>query len=206
MKQMVWFKREKDAFGGDRLTRRAERARRRPLSTKDSMHVVLRSTQAVGKWSFRKEPELIKRLIHKYAKKNGVKVHGVANVGNHLHLHIKLTNRFTYDRFIRALTGAIALAITGASKLRKLAKRFWDRRPYSRIVRGRRAYLDLTDYVGINQLEGAGVAREEAEFIVKSSTGRRPSQNETAQKRLRVFRNWTVRPTEWAIRDGTVLA
>lgn len=77
------------------------------------MHLVLRSTQAVGEWSFRRQPELIKRLIYKDANKIGVKVHGIANVGNHLHLHVKLTHRFTYDRFIRALTGAIALAITG---------------------------------------------------------------------------------------------
>lgn len=167
MKQMDWFKREKEAYGGDLLTKRKERARPRPLSTKDSMHIVLRSTLATGNWSFRKRPQLIERLIYKYAKKYGVKVYEFANVGNHIHMHVKLGNRFTYAAFIRALTGAIALAVTGANKFKKLARRFWDRRPYTRIVKSRRAVLNLRDYMEINELEGDGCPRQDAEAAIK---------------------------------------
>lgn len=170
MKQMDWFKRGKEAFGGDLLTTRAERARRRPLSTKQSMHIVLRSTQAKGEWSFRKQPQLIERLIHKYAKRYGVKVFSFANVGNHIHMHVRLGSRFTYPAFIRALTGAIALAVTGANKFRKLTRRFWDRRPFSRIVTSYRAFRNMQDYVRINKLEGDGWERDEAEFHVRANS------------------------------------
>ena len=166
MKQTSWFKRGKEAFGGDLLTTRAERARRRPLSTTHTMHLVLRSSQAKGDWSFRKHAAVINRLLRKYADKFGVRIISFANVGNHLHLQVKLSNRHVYPAFIRALTGGIALAITGANKFRKLSQRFWDRRPYTRIVIGYRAIRILRDYIGINTLEGAGWEREQAEFHI----------------------------------------
>ena len=119
----------------------------------------------------RKKRHLIAHLLDKYATKYGVEVLAFANVGNHLHLHCKLGNRFAYPAFIRALTGAIALAVTGANKFKKLAKRFWDRRPFTRIVRGRAAYRRVQDYVGINLLQGAGWAREQAEFVVRAAAG-----------------------------------
>ena len=94
----------------------------------------------------------------------------MANVGNHLHLHIQLTNRFTYRPFIRALTASIAMAITGRNRWthEKTKKtKFWDYRPYTRIVFGLRALLGLRDYIRINVLEGYGYRRQEAEFFIR---------------------------------------
>lgn len=87
----------------------------------------------------------------------------MANVGNHLHLHVQLTNRFTYNPFIRAVTGAIAIAVMGSVR----RKKFWDRRPFSRIVQSFTAYLRLRSYVRINELESFGISREEARDIVR---------------------------------------
>lgn len=95
----------------------------------------------------------------------------MANVGNHLHLHIQLTNRFTYKPFIRALTSAIAMAITGVNKWTRARLgriRFWDYRPYTRVVIGFRALLGLRDYIRINIWEGYGYSRSEAVFYVKN--------------------------------------
>ena len=172
MKQLQMLKREKEFFGGRRLTTRAERARPRPLSTKYSMHVVLRSSQAKGEWSFRKKgnPEKIKLILHRYAAKYGVTLYSCANVGNHLHLHLKLANRHTYPAFIRSLTAALVLAITGASKLQKLGRKFWDYRPYTRIVKGRRGFLGLNDYIAVNQLEGLGWKRDYSAFFIQTNT------------------------------------
>ncbi|MGE0764813.1 MAG: hypothetical protein AB7N80_16185, partial [Bdellovibrionales bacterium] len=47
--------------------------------------------------------------------------------------------------------------------------RFWDYRPFSRVVRGLRAYLSLKDYVEINELEGLGAPQYEAVILVRSS-------------------------------------
>ncbi|MGE0764803.1 MAG: hypothetical protein AB7N80_16135, partial [Bdellovibrionales bacterium] len=48
--------------------------------------------------------------------------------------------------------------------------RFWDYRPFSRVVRGLRAYLSLKDYDEINELEGLGAPRGEALLLVKDGS------------------------------------
>ena len=106
-----------------------------------------------------------------------MKILSLANVGNHLHLHLKLSHRATYAPFIRAVTGAIAIAVSGRSRWRavvtagKAVKRklhFWDYRPFTRVVVGFRAFLSLKDYILINQLEGQGYFRHEARMLIRA--------------------------------------
>jgi hypothetical protein len=151
------------------------------------MHLVLRSSKAKGEWSFRhgENPSKIRALTKKFAARYGVKVLSAANVGNHLHFHIKLGNRLTYRPFIRALTAAIAMAVTGRNRWTQAANdaaasatlkspapggrkrlRFWDYRPFTRVVESFRAFLNLRDYLKINELEGYGVGRVQARFMV----------------------------------------
>jgi len=169
MKQLKFFKNSRNEYGSDLLKKRKGRAGPRPLSTKDSMHLVLRSTKAKGAWSMRRgrNAELIHRILVKFANKYGIKILSAANAGNHLHIHMKLNNRFTYKKFIRAVTASIAMAITGVSRWKKLAIKFWDRRPFTRIIVGFKGFLTLWNYVRINQMEGdLGCTREEARMIV----------------------------------------
>ena len=90
----------------------------------------------------------------------------MANVGNHLHLHLQLGNRYGYKPFIRATTAAIAMAITGASRWRKIGVKFWDLRPFTRVVIGRKAWMILTRYIRLNQLEGMGYERATAKAVM----------------------------------------
>ena len=92
----------------------------------------------------------------------------IANVGNHLHMQIKLANRYTWKPFIRAITAAIAMSVTGMSRWNKVegAKNFWDYRPFTRVVVGRRALLALKDYIELNKWEGFGFNRQTARTIV----------------------------------------
>ncbi len=114
------------------------------------MHLVLRSTRAVGKWSFLKHQnqKSITNILKKFATKYGIKIISFANVGNHLHLQIKLSNRYTYNPFIRAITGAIAMAVTQISRWRKskIQKRFWNCRPFTCVAKNFRAFLNLKSY------------------------------------------------------------
>lgn len=171
------LRKENKSYGGELLKTRKGRRGGRPLDTRNTMHLVLRSSKAKGEWSFRRPENAIKirRIMDKFARKNGVKVLSLANVGNHLHFHIKLTNRYTYRPFIRAITAAIAMAITGASRWSKPAQnakvRFWDYRPFTRVVHSFRAFLNLRDYIQINKLEGFGYRRNEARFILASRRG-----------------------------------
>lgn len=179
------MKRGKSDYGGDLLKTRAGRARPRPLSTRETMHLVLRSTKAKGERSFLRprHDHNIRRIVAKFATKFGVRIIATANVGNHIHIHLKLLNRFTYNAFIRAVTGAIALAIAGKRPSGDCdtrdagsgARKFWDRRPFTRIVVSLRAILNLRDYIRMNELEGLGFSRTETRQMV------------TIEKRLNSF-------------------
>jgi REP element-mobilizing transposase RayT len=173
--EQKYFKNFSDRFGGsERKTRRSRQFR--PLSTKFSMHLILKSEHARGAWSFLagKNKQKIKSLITDCAVKYGVKVLSAANVGNHLHLHIKIHRRWQYIRFIRVLTAKIAFAVTGANKFKPILNSagqkisFWTQRPLTRFVHSWKDFLSLKDYIQINTYEGLGWSRQQAEFIVKS--------------------------------------
>jgi REP element-mobilizing transposase RayT len=173
MKQLKLLKNEKKAYGGELLKTRKGRSGPRPLDTKNTMHLVIRSSKARGDWSFRKHAGKIEKIVQKFSKKYGVGIISMANVGNHLHFQIKLANRYTYKPFIRAITGAIAMAVTGASRWKKVTGKFWDHRPFTRVVQSFRGFLKLRDYIRINQIEGYGHGRVEARWILAEWLERR---------------------------------
>ena len=159
-------------YGGTYLKTRIGRARPRPLSTTHTMHLVVRSSKARGDWSFTRKGnrQAIEAILRKFARKHGVSLLKLGIVGNHLHIHLKLWKRAAYRPFIRATTAAIAMAITGASRWRPLKKaakdRFWDYRPFTRVVLGSKAFKRLQEYIALNQLEGFGYTRKEARVIL----------------------------------------
>lgn len=171
--QLSLMKNQPKSYGGELLKTRKGRTHGRPLDTKNTLHLVMRSSKAKGNWSFKKpsNENKIKEILLKFSKKYGVRILSLANVGNHLHLQIKLSHRITYFPFIRAITAAIAMAVTGASRWNKLKTRlhFWDYRPFTRVVQSLRAVLNLRDYIKINQLEGNGLGRMQARYILKTS-------------------------------------
>ena len=57
---------------------------------------------------------------------------------------------------MRAISGIIALKVTGTNKLKSLKQKFWDYRPWSRIVDWKKAYSIAKDYVIQNHLEAIG--------------------------------------------------
>ena len=169
MKQLAFLKPSSKSYGGTLRNKRKGRGAR-PISKKDTMHFILKSSKAKGDWSFKRKEnsQKITAILDKFSKKYGVGINSVANVGNHLHVHMKLASRATYKPFIRAITSAIAMAITGASRWKRVSVKFWDYRPFTRVVQSWRAILTMNDYMMINQLEGLGNTRVEARFIVAS--------------------------------------
>ena len=146
----------------------------RPLSTKRPIHLVLKSTRAVGPWSFLafKNKTMVEVLIRKKAKRWGVLIGDLANVGNHIHLKVKIHNRETFHNFLRSITTTIARNITGARKGRSLKnKPFWDGQAFTRV---------LSSWTEENQLSGYFIAnRQEA---AKGPAAR--------EKFLRAFNSW----------------
>jgi REP element-mobilizing transposase RayT len=139
------------------------------------MHLVLRSSRAVDDKSFKvaKHQKLIRGILAKFSLKYGVQIISLANVGTHLHLHIKIAKRTGYLRFIRAITAAIAMGVSGRNRWTRGTgsgtqpkEKFWDYRPFTRIIEGFRALLHMRDYIQINQLEGLGVPRLQARIML----------------------------------------
>jgi REP element-mobilizing transposase RayT len=179
MKQTELFKKESKSYGGTLMKTRKGRALGRPLTTNGSMHLVLRSSKAIKGWSFKKpkHEKKINEIVAKFSTKYGVRILSLANVGNHLHFHIKLANRHTYRPFIRAITSAIAMAVSGTSRWNKLKIKFWDYRPFTRVLQSWREQLSLKDYVEINQFEGMGFRRATAHYIVAINLPKLRHQN-----------------------------
>lgn len=170
--QLELVKDEGSRYGGSLLNTRKGRSRGRPLSTSNTMHLVMRSEMAKGQMSFCNYKKEIKVIIDKFSKKYHIRIYSYANVGNHLHLHIKLSNRQQYKAFIRAISSAIMMKVTGMNRWAKESvkeklsgKRFWTLRPYSRVLKSFKERLSLKDYIEINKLEGFGYNKNQARFI-----------------------------------------
>lgn len=172
-RQMRFLKKDPGAYGGELLKTRAGRTRGRPLSTRHSMHLTLRSSRAKGTLSMRRQAGRVDAIVKRFAVKYQVRIFSLANVGNHLHFHIQLSRQENYRPFIRAVTAAIAMAITGSSRWKKSEGKFWDYRPFTRLVRSTAGFLRLRDYIRINQLEGQGHGRANAIFIIAREIDKR---------------------------------
>jgi len=136
------------------------------------MHLVLRSSQAKGDLSFAtpKNRKVIGDNVQKFSIKYGIKILSLANVGNHIHLHIRISKRGGYKAFIRATTSAIRLGIAGSKRwnTEKIQGKFWDYRPFSRVIRGLRSFLTIKDYILINRAEGLGIPRSQVKYLIRS--------------------------------------
>ena len=162
------------AFGGTLLRKRKNR-KQRPVSSKDPMHLVLRSSMAKGVMGFgpSKNVVRVREIVDQHCSRYGVKLIQFSNNFNHLHLMVKFPSRAVYLRFIRSITGALALAVTGASKLKALGAKFWDFRPFTRVIRSLRGYQVARDYVTLNQLEALEILPKRSGRLREVGAGER---------------------------------
>jgi hypothetical protein len=156
-KQFSFFKdmqKREAAFGGSLLKSHPKTARR--LSTREPIHLVLRSEKARGSRSFLRGPTRAKqarRLIYTISAKYGFRIYEYANSGNHFHVVLRLYKRFQWKAFICELTSRLAALVEAPSG-------FWAGRPFTRIVYGwGRNFRRVIEYTVLNQLEAAGVLK-----------------------------------------------
>lgn len=147
--------------GGDAA--KGKRKLERPLSSKKWIHLILKSDHAKGKFSFlsAKNQIIVLQILKTKAKKFGVQVADYANVGNHLHLKLKIQNRTEFQQFLRSVTTLIARKVTGARRGHKFG-RFWQGLAYTRILKSALEELNLKGYFKANRIEASGgkIARE----------------------------------------------
>ena len=143
-------------FGGMLLKGNAKIAR--PLSTKHAIHLVLKSKLATGDRSFLsgKNVDRINAVVRRTAKEKGIKIYHFVNVGNHLHLVLKLdrstalAGRRAFHSFIRSVTGLIARKVLGAERNHAKGIKFWQARPFTRLVTWGRDYNFVGRYMAKN--------------------------------------------------------
>jgi REP element-mobilizing transposase RayT len=143
---------------------KGKRKIKRPLDPKQALHVVLRSSSARGRWSMLhpQNCDHVHDFTEKLAQRWGVRLYRYANVGNHIHLLIKVPSRAVWQRFLRELTGGIAIIVTAAKKgaaltHNKTGRGFWDHLAFTRIVHFGRDFAGVSGYVIKNLFEAAGV-------------------------------------------------
>ena len=170
----------RSAHGGYEIKKpRGRRKLERPMDSRRPLHLVLKSIEAKGPNSLlapRNRVE-IEHILRARAKQFGVKIHGFANVGNHLHLLLRFTDRETFQCFLKAVAGLIARHVTGARKGRPFGKRFWTHVAFTRVVFGWRGFKAMANYIDKNKVEaefGAFARRlyEDFDRLVKRAKSR----------------------------------
>jgi hypothetical protein len=148
--------RQKDIkeFGGRLLKGNAKE--KRPVSVKRAMHLVVRSSKAHGSYSMFRKERLIQETVMKQGRRFGVKVYRLANGGDHLHLTVLPRSRAAFNSFIRSVTGLIARLILGAERGNAKGIKFWDNRPYTKIIEWGREFRAVSQYLLQNTLEALG--------------------------------------------------
>lgn len=148
-----WCEIKRRTHGGANAS--GKRKGRRPLSSKQWIHLVLKSEHAKERMSFltARNQVFVETTVRKKADKFGVRVADFANVGNHLHLKIKVTSREGFKKFLKAVTTLIARHVTGARKGKPFGKRFWQGLAYTRVLSSALEELRLRGYVEANRIE-----------------------------------------------------
>lgn len=146
--------------GGTLRKQRFDR-KARPLSTRDPIHLVLKVDKARVPKGLRtpRRFQIIQQLLRKYSRKFAVRVEQVSIQRDHIHCLIRLGRRSLGQNFFRVWAGQIAQnfqkrgllsAVTGTPG------RFWKYRPFTRVIRGWRAFQIAKAYVQLNEKEAQG--------------------------------------------------
>jgi REP element-mobilizing transposase RayT len=172
-------------FGGSLLTSNPKVAR--PLSKKEAIHLVLKSDRATGSRSMlnKENARRIDFIIRSHAKQAGIRIYHLVNVGNHLHIVIKLRDIKLFASFIKSISGIIARHVLKkergpADKIlesKGKASNFWIARPFTRIIAWGKDYNNLRRYMEKNrndakaEMTAWGFDITDKESICKLNTG-----------------------------------
>ena len=139
-------------FGG-RATK-GKRKGARVILPKHWVHLCLKSKKAHGSCSLwqKGKRQKIEKLIRTKAKQHNVQLKDAVNMGNHLHVKIKVTRHADFKAFLRSIAGHIARIATGARKGKKFGK-FWDGLAFTRVLKTKFEELQLKGYFEANRIE-----------------------------------------------------
>lgn len=156
MKQQSLFKvdwRHHYCYGGS-LRNRARGRTVRALSTKDPIHMVIKSNHRILRRP--RTYVLVQRLIQAYSRKFYVKIEQASIQHDHIHLLIRSNRRANFHAFFRVLSGQISQRMTDTFTSKWKGPKIWKYRPFSRVIKGWKAYLVVRHYIQLNEKEARG--------------------------------------------------
>lgn len=139
---------------GGRFRNKAAGRMGRPLSTRDPLHLVIKSNFRILRGP--RGYALVQRLVRLYTKKFQIKIEQLSIQSDHAHLLIRASKRSNFHSFFRVLSGQISQRLTDTFTKKWEGREFWKCRPFSRVVKGWRAYKIVRDYIQLNEKEGRG--------------------------------------------------
>jgi REP element-mobilizing transposase RayT len=145
------------------------RHRRRPLSTKHPIHLVMISDFAYGARSLLRHRPLIEQVLAKAARRFRISIYEKAIVSNHVHLLVRGRRRIDLQNFFRVIAGHIAQQILAIHPIQEHHKPqstkrskeniFWQTRIFSRLISWGREFRAVRNYVIQNFLEAANLIK-----------------------------------------------
>ncbi len=155
-------------FGGEK-TRRSNPTGARPFSPRLPAHIILKSSLARGERSLFLRGRAIDRILNEEVARQGGKLHDGANSGNHLHLLVQFRRPESLRAFLRAISGRIARLVLGSKKGTRVLghnQKFWDARPWSRLVSWGRDFANVRRYALVNAHERMGMSRAHSRAMI----------------------------------------
>ena len=137
-------------FGGSSLV--GKRKGMRPLSTKEPIHLVLKSSHSSF---FSPSLRKVEFLVRAECQRFGIKLFNLAPNWNHIHLLIQIPSRAAYNKFIRSLSAQLVRLFSKI--LNKNLRGLFDLRPFTKIISWGRQFQNAFDYHILNQLEARGL-------------------------------------------------
>ncbi len=145
------------SHGGQLRNSRAGRGAR-TLSSKAPIHLVLKANKHCLRSGFRtyKRYFLIQNLLDKYSRKFFIKIEQVSIQNDHLHLLIRASKRAQLQNFFRVFSGQVAQRLNQEGLLSVTDTPLWKYRPFTRVIKGWKAYKIVRNYVQLNEQEALG--------------------------------------------------
>ena len=145
------------------ILRRSQNGRMtRPLSTKQPLHLVLKINKSKVCRSLRlpRNHQTVMRLFKKYAAHFIIRIDQISIQNDLIHCLIRAPKRSAYIGFFKVIAGQIAQnflynyfhSISAVTDTRNVPK-LWKFRPFTRVIRGFKAYTIVRNYIQLNEKE-----------------------------------------------------
>lgn len=148
---------------------------KRPFVASHPIHVTLRSEIAKKQYSLLspRTRTWLEAYVPKLAKQLSIHLYSWSINSNHFHFVLSSKSRVSFLTFLKIVASRTARFVLNAEKGRPKNMRFWQKRPYSRVLTWGREFSHVVRYVRRNVKEAMGsmpyVSREDQQRMKQTN-------------------------------------